>query len=39
MRAYTPKDNVQAKPYYTDRFWVAPQVAKHDVSSDAVFES
>lgn len=39
MRAYTPKDNVQAKPYYTDRFWVAPQVAKQDVSSDAVFES
>lgn len=39
MRAYTPKDNVQAKPYYTDRFWVAPQVAKDDVSSDAVFEA
>jgi NADH-quinone oxidoreductase subunit C len=37
MRAYTPKDNVQKKPYYTDRYWVAPQVAKHDVSSDAVF--
>lgn len=37
MRAYTPKDDVQAKPYYTDRFWVAPQVAKHDVSEDAVF--
>jgi NADH-quinone oxidoreductase subunit C len=39
MRAYTPKDNVQAKPYYTDRFWVAPQVAKHDVASDPVFEA
>lgn len=37
MRAYTPKDNVQKKPYYTDRYWVAPQVAKHDVSVDAVF--
>lgn len=37
MRAYTPKDNVQKKPYYTDRYWVAPQVAKHDVSIDAVF--
>lgn len=37
MRAYTPKDNVQKKPYYTDRYWVAPQVAKHDVSSDDVF--
>jgi len=37
MRAYTPKDDVQKKPYYTDRYWVAPQVAKHDVSEDAVF--
>ena len=37
MRAYTPKDNVQKKPYYTDRYWVAPQVAKSDVSSDEVF--
>ena len=37
MRAYTPKDNVQKKPYYTDRYWVAPQVAKSDVSEDAVF--
>jgi NADH-quinone oxidoreductase subunit C len=37
MRAYTPKDDVQKKPYYTDRYWVAPQVAKEDVSEDAVF--
>ena len=37
MRAYTPKDDVQKKSYYTDRFWVAPQVAKFDVSQDAVF--
>jgi len=39
MRAYTPKDNVQAKPYHTDRFWVAPQVAKFDVESDEVFSA
>jgi NADH-quinone oxidoreductase subunit C len=39
MRAYTPKDDVQKKPYYTDRYWVAPQVAKYDVSEDAVFEA
>ncbi len=39
MRAYTPKDNVQKKPYYTDRYWVAPQVAKHDASSDDVFSA
>lgn len=37
MRAYTPKDNVQAKAYYTDRFYVSPQVPRQDVSSDAVF--
>ena len=37
MRAYKPKDDVQKKPYYTDRFWVAPQVPKQDVSTDEVF--
>ena len=37
MRAYTPKDNVQAKAYYTDRFYVSPQVPRQDVSNDAVF--
>ncbi len=39
MRAYTPKDDVQAKSYYTDRFYVAPQVPKDDVSTDAVFST
>ncbi len=37
MRRYTPKDDVQKKAYYTDRFWVAPQVPKFDVSDDEVF--
>ena len=37
MRKYTPKNNVQAKPYYTDRYWQAPQVAKFEVQSDEVF--
>jgi NADH-quinone oxidoreductase subunit C len=37
MRAYTPKDDVQAKAYYTDRFYVAPQVPKQDVATDEVF--
>lgn len=37
MRAYKPKDNVQAKAYYTDRYYVAPQVPKEAVESDAVF--
>jgi len=37
MRAYTPKDDVQAKAYYTDRYYVAPQVPKEDVQTDEVF--
>ncbi|MCD6173071.1 MAG: NADH-quinone oxidoreductase subunit C [Sulfurimonas sp.] len=37
MRAYTPKDNVQKKSYYTDRFYVSPQVPKQEVESDEVF--
>ncbi len=31
MRKYVPKDNVQAKSYYTDRFWVAPRVPRSTV--------
>ena len=37
MRAYKPKDNVQKKSYYTDRYWVAPQVPTSKVEDDAVF--
>jgi NADH-quinone oxidoreductase subunit C len=37
MRRYVRKDDVQKKPYYTDRFWVAPQVPKEKVASDKVF--
>jgi len=37
MRTYTPKDDVQAKAYYTDRYYVAPQVPKSDVAEDEVF--
>ena len=37
MRAYKPKDNVQKKAYYTDRYYVAPQVPKQEVESDEVF--
>ncbi len=37
MRKYTPKDDVQAKAYYTDRYYVAPQVPKQEVESDEVF--
>jgi len=37
MRAYTPKNDVQKKSYYTDRYYVAPQVPKQEVESDEVF--
>ena len=37
MRKYTPKDDVQAKAYYTDRYYVAPQVPKQEVASDEAF--
>ncbi len=39
MRPYRPKDNVQKKSYYTDRFWVAPKIPKIDVKEDEVFAS
>ena len=32
MRKYVPKDNVQKKSYYTDRFWVAPRVPREAVT-------
>jgi NADH-quinone oxidoreductase subunit C len=38
MRKYVPKDNVQGKAYYTDRFWVAPRVPREQVT-DAHFEN
>ena len=37
MRKYTPKDNVQAKAYYTDRFWVAPRVPREEVEEGTHF--
>lgn len=37
MRKYTPKDSVQAKSYYTDRFWVAPQMPKFEVEAGTQF--
>jgi NADH-quinone oxidoreductase subunit C len=38
MRKYTPKDDVQKKAYYSDRFYKAPQLPKEDVASDEVFQ-
>ena len=37
MRKYTPKDNVQGKAYYTDRYHVTPSVPTSDVATDEVF--
>jgi len=37
MRKYVPKDNVQKKSYYTDRFHVVPNTPRFDVSTDEVF--
>ncbi|MBL0721772.1 MAG: NADH-quinone oxidoreductase subunit C [Sulfurovum sp.] len=39
MRKYVPKDDVQKKSYYTDRFWVAPRVPKEKVEEDSHFDS
>ena len=39
MRKYTPKDNVQGKSYYTDRFWVAPRVPREDVEAGSHFDA
>jgi NADH-quinone oxidoreductase subunit C len=38
MRKYTPKDNVQKKSYYTDRFFVSPIVPRSDPRSDEIYE-
>jgi NADH-quinone oxidoreductase subunit C len=37
MRKYTPKDNVQKKAYYTDRYWVAPRVPREVVEEGSHF--
>ncbi len=37
MRKYTPKDNVQKKSYYNDRFYVTPTIPRLDPSSDEIY--
>ena len=39
MRKYTPKDSVQKKSYYTDRFWVAPRVPTTNIEEGSHFEA
>ncbi len=36
MRAYKPKDDVQKKSYYNDRFYITPTLARASVYSDSV---
>ncbi len=38
MRRYTPKDNVQKKAKYTDRFWVAPKTKKEKVQEGSFYD-
>ena len=37
MRKYTPKDDVQRKAPFSDRFFVSPSVPRLDIQSDEVF--
>lgn len=39
MRAYKPKDNVQAKSYYSDRFFVKPTLQRKSVYSDSTLSN
>jgi len=39
MRRYTPKDNVQRKAGYTNRFYKAPQVPRLSVDTDDHYEA
>lgn len=39
MRKYTPKNDVQKKSYYTDRFFVTPELPREPVGNDEVFSS
>jgi len=39
MRKYTPKDDVQRKSYFSDRFFVSPQVPRTNTHEDKVFEN
>ncbi len=39
MRKYTPKNDVQKKSYYNDRFYVTPQLPKLPAYTDATFSN
>jgi len=37
MRKYSPKNDVQKKSYYNDRFYVSPTIPRESVYNDSVF--
>jgi NADH-quinone oxidoreductase subunit C len=39
MRKYTPKDDVQRKSPFSDRFFVTPNVPRFDIASDEIFQA
>lgn len=39
MRTYKPKNDVQRKSYYNDRFYVKPQLARQSVYNDSTFSN
>lgn len=39
MRQYTPKDDVQRKSPFSDRFFVSPNVPRFEISSDEIFQA
>jgi NADH-quinone oxidoreductase subunit C len=39
MRAYKPKNDVQRKSYYNDRFYVTPELAKGSIYNDSTFSN
>lgn len=39
MRKYTPKNDVQKKSYFNDRFYVSPQTPKSEPSSDEIYSA
>jgi len=37
MRAYKPKDDVQKKSYYNDRFYITPTLKQDSIYNDSIF--
>jgi NADH-quinone oxidoreductase subunit C len=39
MRTYKPKDDVQKKSYYNDRFYITPTLKRESVCNDSIFNA